>query len=163
MTVMVVAISVSAPVLGNFFRGRTLDAEARRMLALTRAGQNRAVSEGLPMRLWVDTAKGQYGLEADPGWEDKDPKALQFDLDQDLHLQVLAASQSNRRRSPAGTLPGTTSVAQHPNMPVIRFLPDGSIDETSPRALRLSDRDDTAVWLALSGTRLSYEIRQSYE
>ena len=115
------------------------------------------------MQLWADTAKGQYGLQAEPGWEDKDPKALEFDLDQDLHLQVLAANISNQTRSRAGTVPGKPSVAQHPNTPIIRFLPDGTIDETSPRALRLSDRDDNAVWLALSNTGLSYEIRQRYE
>src|ERR1043166_3717524 len=46
MTLLVAVISIALPSLGGFFRGRTLDSEARRMLALTRQGQSRAVAEG---------------------------------------------------------------------------------------------------------------------
>src|SRR6184192_239420 len=56
MTILTIAISVTAPALANFFRGRSLDSEARRLLALTRQGQSRAVSEGLPMELWIDAS-----------------------------------------------------------------------------------------------------------
>src|SRR3954453_22495301 len=69
MTILTIAISVTAPALANFFRGRSLDSEARRLLALTRQGQSRAISEGVPMQLWVDAAHGGYGLEAEPSYE----------------------------------------------------------------------------------------------
>src|SRR5689334_15919462 len=39
MAILTVAVSITAPALSNFFHGRTLDSEARRMLALTRQGQ----------------------------------------------------------------------------------------------------------------------------
>src|SRR6185295_17984721 len=45
MAILTIAVSITAPALSNFFHGRTLDSEARRMLALTRQGQSRAVSE----------------------------------------------------------------------------------------------------------------------
>src|SRR6266404_5112384 len=61
MTLLVVVIGIALPTLGNFFRGRTLDSEARRLLALTRQGQSRAVSEGLPVLLWVDAQQGTCG------------------------------------------------------------------------------------------------------
>src|SRR5690242_5350282 len=67
MAVVVIAIAITAPKLANFFRGRTLDSEARRLLALTHAGQSRAVSEGIPMRLWLDTEQGTYGLQEEAG------------------------------------------------------------------------------------------------
>src|SRR5512143_2179039 len=54
MALLTIVISLTAPKLSRFFHGRTLDSEARRLLALTRSGQSRAVSEGLPMDLWVD-------------------------------------------------------------------------------------------------------------
>src|SRR2546426_11590252 len=38
MTVLTIAVSITAPALANFFRGRSLDSEARRLLALTRPG-----------------------------------------------------------------------------------------------------------------------------
>ncbi|MCX6930914.1 MAG: prepilin-type N-terminal cleavage/methylation domain-containing protein, partial [Verrucomicrobia bacterium] len=53
MALLTIVISLTAPSLSKFFRGRTLDSEARRLLALTRSGQSRAVSEGMPMDLWV--------------------------------------------------------------------------------------------------------------
>src|SRR6185295_5365670 len=60
MTVMVMVFALAMPTVANFFRGRTLDSEARRLLALTRSGQSRAVYEGVPMRLWVDAQQGSY-------------------------------------------------------------------------------------------------------
>ena len=63
MALLVVAISVTAPVLSHFFHGRALDAEARRLLSLTRAGQSRAVSEGVAALLWIDAPQHEYGLE----------------------------------------------------------------------------------------------------
>src|SRR5437667_3469223 len=51
MALLVIVMAVSAPALSNFFRGRTLDSEARCFMSLTRYGQSRAVSEGIPMVL----------------------------------------------------------------------------------------------------------------
>src|SRR5258705_4535465 len=87
MTILTIAVSITAPALANFFRGRTLDSEARRLLSLTRQGQSRAVSEGVPMELWLDTAHNSYGLEAEPSYEAKDTKAVDISLDSDLQLQ----------------------------------------------------------------------------
>src|SRR5215467_3024495 len=89
MAVVVVAISITAPKLANFFRGRTLDSEARRLLALTHSGQTRAISEGIPTRLQVDIPNHSYQLQQDPGWSDRDPKAIQFSFDQDLEIEVI--------------------------------------------------------------------------
>ena len=47
----------------------------------------------------------------------------------------------------------------HAELPTIRFLPDGSIGESSPRKLHLVGRDGTSLWLAQARDGLSYEIR----
>jgi hypothetical protein len=52
-------------------------------------------------------------------------------------------------------------VDQHRNLPEMRFQPDGSIDETSVSAVRISDRS-TSVWLAKSRNLLNYEIRSQF-
>src|SRR5258707_1869195 len=88
MTILAIAVSITAPALANFFRGRTLDAEGRRLLGLTRQGQSRAVSEGVPMELWIDSAHNAYGLEAEPSYEPTDAKAVDITMDSDLQLQV---------------------------------------------------------------------------
>src|SRR5690242_12890691 len=56
MMILAIAVSFTAPALANFFHGRSLDYEARRLLSLTRQGQSRAVSEGVPVELWFDSS-----------------------------------------------------------------------------------------------------------
>src|SRR2546425_1011971 len=89
MTLLVAVISIALPSLGGFFRGRTLDSEARRLLSLTRQGQSRAVSEGLPVVLWVDAQQRTYGLEVDSSFNERDSQAMNFTLDRDLRIEVI--------------------------------------------------------------------------
>ncbi len=164
MTVLTIAVSITAPALASFFRGRTLDSEVRRLLALTRHGQSRAVSEGLPMELWLDAAQSAYGLEVEPSYEANDAKAVSFTLDKDMQLEVAGENSSpSSLTAAAGISASATGGApvrsHHPSLPAIRFLPDGSVGETSPQTLRLTGRDGLSIWLALSRNRLSYEIR----
>ncbi len=146
MALVVVMIAVAAPSLSNFFRGRALDAEARRLLAVTRAAQNRAVSEGMPMLLWMDVDESSYGVEQETPPRDGDPKATEFALDESLTLD-----------------PGKTSPVQVRGkpLPAIRFTPDGFIDETSPTTLHLAGVDNASLWLVQTTNRVNYEIRNT--
>jgi general secretion pathway protein H len=146
MALLAIAVSVVAPGLSNFFRGRTLDSEARRVLSLAHAGQSRAVSEGLPVLLWVDAGQHSYGLEQETTAQAGDPKAVDFTVDENLQLEAVNASLV--------TVNGRS-------LPAIRFLPDGSIDETSPAALRLAGADGSQLWVVKTVNRLSYEIRNT--
>jgi type II secretion system protein H len=162
MAIIVVVISVTAPKMANFFRGRTLDSEARRLLALTHSGENRAISEGIPTRLQFDIPNHSYRLQQDPGWSDQDPKALEFSFDQDLEMEVINADRPRSVSSRSGLPNSLLSKANPRNLPEIRFLPDGSIDDTSPRALHLQDKNGASLWLAQATNHLSYEIRSSF-
>jgi general secretion pathway protein H len=146
MALLAVAVSVAAPSLSNFFRGRTLDSEARRVLSLAHAGQSRSVSEGFPVLLWVDAEQHKYGLEQETTAQAGDPNAVDFTVDENLQLEAVNASPV--------TVNGRS-------LPAIRFLPDGSIDETSPAALRLAGADGSQLWVVKSANRLSYEIRNT--
>ena len=165
MAILTMMVSLSAPTLSHFFRGRSLDSEARRMLALMRNGQSRAASEGIPMDFWVDAAQGRFGLEAERSYETEDPKAVDLPLDSGLQVEVGSASAPT---TPVASLaPGqnaaTASVSKvalaHPTLPTIRFLPDGSISDSSPRSLSLKSREGASLLLAQSRNRLTYEIR----
>jgi type II secretion system protein H len=166
MALLTIVISLTAPKLSRFFHGRTLDSEARRLLALTRSGQSRAVAEGMPMDLWVDADQGTFGLEAEPSYETTDSKAVDFTLDAGLQLAVVTktvvtpASTPNRNR-PTSTLSLTRINLVHPNLPTIRFLPDGSISESSPQMLHLTSGDGGSLWLALGRDGVNYEIRNT--
>jgi Tfp pilus assembly protein FimT len=166
MAILTMAVSVTAPTLSNFFRGRSLDSEARRLLALTRTGQARAVTEGVPMDLWLDANQKTFGLEAEPSYEDKDSRAVYYPLDSSLQMEVvnrnaaLAANTVNRSTlGHAATFSAPKVNLAHPSLPTIRFLPDGSISDSSPQLLHLIGHDGSSLWLAQSRDRLTYEIR----
>ncbi|HEY5912531.1 MAG TPA: GspH/FimT family pseudopilin [Verrucomicrobiae bacterium] len=164
MSILTIAVSVTAPALANFFRGRTLDSEARRLLALTRQGQSRAVSEGIPMELWVDSQRRTFGLEAEPSYEPIDEKAVEFTWESDIQLEAV---NDGVNRSPgggrlfatsSGAVAGRAVLSRHPELPRIRFLPDGSIAESSPQKLCLTGSDGFSIWLTQSRNRSSYEL-----
>ncbi|HEX4643983.1 MAG TPA: prepilin-type N-terminal cleavage/methylation domain-containing protein, partial [Verrucomicrobiae bacterium] len=75
MAVLTIAVALVTPILSRFFGGRSVDSEVSRFVALTRYGQSRAVSEGVPMMLWIDVRNGSYGLKQETGYTDNDPKA----------------------------------------------------------------------------------------
>jgi type II secretion system protein H len=168
MAILTMMVSLTAPTLSHFFRGRTLDSEARRLLALTRQGQARAVSEGIPIDLWVNAPQGQFGLQAEPSYETQDARAIDFTIDSSLQLEVVSQTvvpvSTQSRNLSSATTDGSSVLKitlARAGLPTIRFLPDGSISETSPQKLHLTGREGAALWVALARDRLSYEIRNS--
>ncbi len=147
MTLLVVVVSMVAPKLSGFIRGRALDSEARRFQALAHAGQSRAVSEGVPMVLWLDAKQGSYGMEAETPAASGDPKAEQVSLADNLQMAVV---------NTGGSAPTTFH-----NLPAIRFQADGSVDETSPHTVCLTDAAGTSLWLVELKNRTGYEIRDT--
>jgi type II secretion system protein H len=147
MALLVIMTSIAVPTMSKFIRGRALDAEARRMLALMHDTQGRAVSEGQPMMLWLDEKGGAYGAEAETSGKGGDVKAEALTVDGTLQLSVLNT--------------GTAGQTTFKNFPAIKFLPDGTVDETSPQTVELQDADGFGRWLLLGKTRLGYEINDT--
>ena len=155
MAILIVVLAVSAPSLANFFRGRTLDSEARRFLSLTHYAQSRAISEGIPMQLWIANTARTYGLHADPGYAPDDPKAVQYELAPDLQLEITVstrATTSTRAAAPANANANAATTT-------LRFQPDGFLPPDSPAGIRFRGADDATLTLAQSRNRLNYEIQ----
>ena len=171
MALLVIACGLTVPALQGFFRGRGLESEAGRLLALARYGQNRAVSEGVPMLLWVDARAGVYGLEVMPGYVDEDVRALEYQVDQTLDLEVSRDTLDPGEQAPilgrsdaARSSPNLRSAVRNlGGLPAIRLLPDGFIDELSPRYVKVMESGKTgegaARWLVQTTNRLGYELR----
>ena len=148
LALLVVITSLAAPAMANFIRSRALDSESRRLFALMHVAQSRAVSEGMPIMLWVDQKNSEYGVSEEmagkPGSKNSDPQAEELPLDSTLQIAVANLG--------AGT-PTTFN-----NLPAIKFLPDGTVDENSPQTVQLADSAGFMRWLLLNKTRTSYEI-----
>lgn len=166
MALLVIVIAAVAPSLSKFFHGRNLDAEARRLLSLTRLGQSRAVSEGTSMRLWIDAQRHTYGLQGEYGGSTVDNSTRIYQLDPDLAIEVVRNSGNRSTlRSTAGMARDGSSTAV-----AIRFLADGTVDESSPDQIRIyedparrpesarSPRGQNEVWITTDAFRLRYEI-----
>ena len=147
LALLVIITSIAAPGMSRFIRGRALDAEARRLLALMHGAQSRAVSEGMPMMLWVDEKADRYGYEAETSGQNGDPKAEELTVDSTLAIQVLNVS--------------TGVQTTFHNLPAIKFLPDGTVDENSPQTLKLTDSDGFSRWLTETPLRTGYEINDT--
>lgn len=152
MALLVVAVSLVSPHLSGFARGRALNSEAKQILALMHEGQSRAISAGVPMVLWFDTDKHKYGLEEEPGYVDNDPNAVEFDLDENLKIEVPDFD------STATTLTSTSVDTKRQGLPQITFLSDGTVAEGSPGTVRLVDTAGPSVSLTQSRDRNQYEI-----
>ena len=144
LALLVIITSIATPAMSRFIRGRALGTEARRLLALTHEAQSRAVSEGMPMVVWVNEQTGSYGLAAETSGQNGDPKAENLMVD-----SVLAISVVNRTA-------GVPTMFN--NLPAIRFQPDGTVDENSPQSLKLVDSDGFSCWLTETPLRTGYEI-----
>jgi type II secretion system protein H len=144
LALLVIITSIAVPAMARFIRGRALGAESRRLMALMHAAQSRAVSEGAPMMFWIDAKNDAYGVSAETSGPNGDPAAENLTVDSTLQISV------------AGI--GTGAQTTFNNLPAIRFLPDGTVDENSPQTLELVDSDGKAQWLVESRNRTGYEI-----
>lgn len=147
MAMIVIGVSMIAPRMANFVKGQALDSEARRLLALMHAGQSRAVSEGAPMMLWIDEKQSAYGMQAETSGTAGDVKAENLTLDSTLEIAVLNV--------------GATATATFNNLPAIKFLPDGMVDESSPQTLKLMDAAGFSRWIVELAGRTGYEVRDT--
>ena len=99
------------------------------------------------MMLWINASQGQYGVSAETSGQNGDPRAENLLLDGTLTIAVINA--------------GLGKQTTFGNLPAIRFLPDGTIDENSPPTVQLTDADGFGRRLVELPTRTGYEISDS--
>jgi type II secretion system protein H len=153
MAILLVVLAVAAPSLSSFFRGRSLDSEARKILAMTRYGQERAVAEGIPVVFWMDVKRGIYGLRQEAGYTEQDPKAVEYDLARDLKINVAGVPLVTGQAALSKQNRNTDA-----NLPMLRFQPDGFIDESSPESIVIQENTGESIWITKSRNQLNYEI-----
>ena len=137
--------ALAAPSLAPFFRGRGLQEEGRRMLALTRYARSEAVSQCVPMELWIDSMTGEYGLNAQAGYESENGnKEVRFRLNDGLIFVV-----------------GETQLDENLIARIV-FQPDGVVDQESPKTFIIQNETGSEVFeIAQMDLGLGYEIRDT--
>ena len=141
MALLALILALAAPTLSRSLRQHKLEQEATRLLALTEYGRDEAVSQGVPMVVWIDSASGSFGVEAKTGYDGEEARNKEFSLDPEVHFEVKDA---------VVTQGGLVNAAE--------FSPDGTLDLSSVDSMRLIDRNNSAVALSQTEDRWGYEI-----
>jgi len=155
MVLLAIGAAMVAPSMASFYRGRLLSSEAKRVLALVHYGQSRAIAEGVPVLLWINSKDSTYGLRVPSTETEGDAYPTSFTADSTIKVDTSATD--------------TTAVSEQDDerlgltdgLPVIRFTPDGFYDESSVRkiTLRQGDGNQNALDIVQTTNRLGYEIR----
>lgn len=156
LALLAIVLAVSSPSLSRFFKGRGLESEAQRFLALTRAAQSRAVSEGVPMVVWLDTKQRNYGLNADKSYVEEDPNALEFAMDPTLETDARFSAEASFANRIAAFKNEKLDAS---GLYLLRFNPDGFVSLSSPEAVIFRQGKDAELWVAQSRNRLNYELQ----
>lgn len=154
MALLAIAAAYAAPRMSSFFRGRALDQEAKRLLSLIHFAQSHAVSEGVPVLVWVNPREGTYGVNVQSGYVDADERAQTFEID-----STLTIDGSNPTPLPESES-GDEKYGLPDNVSVIRFNPDGFIDPVSMPQIVLRLGQESALQIVQTDNGLAYEIRQ---
>jgi len=162
MALLVITVSLVVPTMSKFFGGRSLDSEVKRMTALIHYGQSRAVNDGVPMMLWIDSAHGSYGLEVEPGYGGDDRYAVENKLANGLKIDVV---RNNTKVPVANSQTGrikTGQVIQRKNkLPAFYFEPDGSFNALrSTGGISLEDKSTQPVWIIPSDDQSGFSIQR---
>jgi prepilin-type N-terminal cleavage/methylation domain-containing protein len=153
MSLMVIAVSVVAPSLKFFLKGRSHEDEARRFLELTRYGSIRAVEEGVPVDLWINIKQNTYGMAASRGYTETKTNTTSFTVDNDVQMNVSQPpgmlTQSNWW-TPLNVRRGAVAT--------IRFQPDGFISDTSPQAIIFTEGQEPDIGIIENSNHIRYDI-----
>src|ERR1051325_1837454 len=68
MALLATLMALAAPSLSRSMRQRNLSQEATRFVALTESARDEAVSQGVPMVVWIDPVGGRFGMGPKTGY-----------------------------------------------------------------------------------------------
>lgn len=140
MALLALVMAFAAPTLSRSLRYRHLAEEATRFVALTEFARDEAVSQGVPMVVWIDTETRRFGLAPKAGFIGSETRVREFELNPDLRLEL----------EHAATIGGLVQA--------VEFAPDGAPASTNMALMRVIDRFDSVVTIALTSDGWGYEI-----
>lgn len=142
MGLLATVMAFSAPSLSRSLRQRYLNQEAARFLALTEHGRDEAVSQGIPMVVWVDPKTQRFGLEPKTGYTTSAMPFREYTMNPDIQFEIGKAVTKGGIVRP------------------IEFAPDGLPTPSSVDSVRLVDRFEAVVTVARTIDGWGYEILQ---
>jgi prepilin-type N-terminal cleavage/methylation domain-containing protein len=143
MAVLTVLLALAAPSLSSSLRGHHLEQAGAQLLALTEYGRDEAISQGVPMDVWLNPENGQYGVTAKAGYPGDPARDKQYTLDGEMHFDA-----------------ATSGVPAGHSLNVAEFEPDGTLDPSSNAVMRIVDRSQAGVSITETTDGYGYELQK---
>jgi len=142
MAVLALVLAFSAPSLARSMRQRNLEAEAARFLAATEYARSEAISQGVPMTVWIEEKERRYGIATRRGFVGQETRERSFALHPDVEIESEKMIARNAATQP------------------IEFAPDGAPATTNVASVLLKDRSASVLTIARTADGWGYEILQ---
>ncbi len=141
MAVLTILLGLAAPSLSSSFRAHHLAQAGAQVLAVTEYGRDEAVSQGVPMVIWLNAATGEYGVNAKPGFPGDATRDKRYSLGSELHFDSAASA------APSGD-----------QLNAAEFSPDGTLTPASISAVRIVDDNKASVAVTQTPDGYGYEL-----
>ena len=139
MAILAAVMALSVPSLSRSLRERSLEQEAARFLALTEFARNEAVSQGVPMVIWVDAQARRFGLEPKTDYGGNEVRR-EYTLHPDVQFEL------------------SSRTGLQDNNQVMEFAPEGTPDPASIESVGMLDRYGSVRLIAKRSDGWGYEI-----
>jgi len=123
LALLTVITALAAPSLSRSFRKGDLENQALALLAATEYARSEAVSQGVPMTLWVDEESGYFGVRPPAGFEGVPEREKAWPLHQDIRFQDIPPAEDG----------------------LLTFQPDGTLELDSAEQFNLLHRDGESM------------------
>ncbi len=128
-----------APSLSKSFRQQALDREATRFYSLTEYGRSEAISQGVPMVIWIEKETRRFGVKSKEGYATGATRNLEYVLDPEVQFV-------------------TTSLKDPNATDLIEFDPEGSITLESTPTIQIQTRTGSSLWITQTRDGWGYQI-----
>ncbi len=142
MALLAIVTAIAAPSLGRSMKERNLPDEVTRLLSATEYARSEAISQGVPMVVWVDLEGHRLGIEPKTGFEGEPSRNREYVWNADVHMET----------DQKATVGKTVNLME--------FAPDGSLAETSVESVKVADRFGAAMTVVRTTDRWAYEIQK---
>jgi prepilin-type N-terminal cleavage/methylation domain-containing protein len=140
MALLAIFMALAIPSLGPSMRQRNLESEAARLLAATEYARDEAISQGVPMTVWIDPEGRRFGVEPKVGFVGDDTRIREFSVDPDIGFEI------------------EKGVIKRGIVEAMEFAPDGTPALTNVPSVVLKDRFKSVLTLAQTTDGWGYEI-----
>ncbi len=140
MTLLAVVAALSVPAISRSIRARHLKDEATRFVAATEYARDEAVSQGVPMTVWIDPTTQHFGVEAKTGFVGSEARHREFAANPDIHFET------------------DRTAAKDGLVQAVEMGPDGTPTTSSIDAVRLVDRFNSVITVVQTKDGWAYEI-----